>query len=50
MSSLVAGICEPEPLLSFARPPDPQESVEILERIRGDLHAGQRDFVDDTET
>ena len=50
MTALIEGICEKEPLLAFAHPPDPQKSVEILERIKQDLHAGQRDFFEDTET
>lgn len=50
MSSLVAGVCQAEPLLAFARPPNPQKSAEILERIRTDLHAGQIDFFEDTTT
>ena len=50
MPSLLAGLCADESLLAFAQPPDDQNTQQILDRIRQDLHPGQRAFVDDDNT
>ena len=50
MPSLLAGLCADESLLAFAQPPDDQDTQQILDRIRQDLHPGQRAFVDDDNT
>ena len=47
---LLTGLCEPTRLLAFAEPPDQKATEEILNRIRADLHPGQRQFVDDQST
>ena len=48
--SLLTGIAEDEPLLAFATPPTQESTVELVERIKADLHPGQRAFVDDQTT
>jgi hypothetical protein len=48
--SLVAGICEDTPLLSFMEMPTAASMDELLVSIRADLHPGQLAFVDDTAT
>ena len=48
--SLLTGLCEPTKLLAFAQPPDQKTTTDILNRIREDLHPGQREFVDDQST
>jgi hypothetical protein len=48
--SLLAGICEPVPLLSFMQQQTPEDTADLLARIRSDLHPGQLAFVDDTAT
>jgi hypothetical protein len=48
--SLVAGICEDTPLLSFIEMPTAASMDEVLVSIRNDLHPGQLAFVDDTTT
>ena len=48
--SLLAGICEPGSLLGFMDVATQQDTAELLERIRADLHPGQLAFVDDTAT
>jgi len=48
--SLLSGICEEGRLLAFAEPADQQSTAELLQRIRDDLHPGQRAFVDDQST
>ncbi len=47
---LLTGLCEPTKLLAFAQPPDQKTTTDILNRIREDLHSGQRQFVDDQST
>ncbi len=48
--SLVAGICEDAPLLSFMEVPTAASMDELVASIRADLHPGQLAFVDDTAT
>ena len=48
--SLLTGLYEPTRLLAFAEPPDQKTTDDILNRIREDLHPGQRQFVDDQST
>ncbi len=48
--SLLNGICEPGSLLGFMNTATQQDTAELLERIRADLHPGQLAFVDDTST
>ena len=48
--SLLNGICEPGTLLGFMNTATQQDTAELLERIRADLHPGQLAFVDDTST
>jgi len=48
--SLLTGLCEPTRLLAFVEPPDQKTTDDILNRIRADLHPGQRQFVDDQST
>jgi hypothetical protein len=48
--SLVAGICEDAPLLSFMEMPTAASVDDLLLSIRNDLHPGQLAFVDDTAT
>jgi len=48
--SLFHGICEPGALLGFMNTATQQDTAELLERIRADLHPGQLAFVDDTST
>lgn len=48
--SLVAGICQDAPLLSFMEVPTAASMDDLLLSIRGDLHPGQLAFVDDTAT
>ena len=48
--SLLNGICEPGSLLGFMNTATQQDTAELLERIRSDLHPGQLAFVDDTST
>jgi hypothetical protein len=48
--SLLAGLTEPEPLLAFATPPTQEGATELVERIKADLHPGQRAFVEDQST
>jgi hypothetical protein len=48
--SLLTGLCEPTKLLAFAQPPDQNTTVDILSRIKADLHPGQLAFVEDQTT
>ena len=48
--SLISGICEPVPLLAFMQQQTPEDTDDLLDRIRADLHPGQLAFVDDTAT
>lgn len=48
--SLLTGLCEPTKLLAFAQPPDQETTVDILNRIKADLHPGQLAFVEDQTT
>jgi hypothetical protein len=48
--SLVAGICEDAPLLSFMEMPTASSMDEVITSIRADLHPGQLEFVDDNQT
>jgi hypothetical protein len=48
--SLLAGIVEPGKLLGFMDVATQEDTGELLERIRADLHPGQLAFVDDTST
>ena len=48
--SLLTGLCEPTKLLAFAQPPDQETTVDILSRIKADLHPGQLAFVEDQTT
>ncbi len=48
--SLVAGICEDAPLLSFMEMPTAASMDELVTSIRSDLHPGQLAFVDDATT
>ncbi len=48
--SIVSGICEPVPLLAFMQQQTPEETGDLVARIRADLHPGQLAFVDDTAT
>ncbi len=48
--SLLTGIAEDEPLLAFATPPTQESTVELVERIKADLHPGQLAFVEDQTT
>ena len=48
--SLLTGLCEPTKLLAFAQPPDQKTTVDILSRIKADLHPGQLAFVEDQTT
>jgi hypothetical protein len=48
--SLLAGICEPVPLLAFMQQQTPEDTDDLVTRIRADLHPGQLAFVDDTAT
>jgi hypothetical protein len=48
--SLLTGICEPVPLLAFMQQQTPEDTGDLVARIRADLHPGQLAFVDDTAT
>jgi hypothetical protein len=48
--SLIAGICEDAPLLSFMEMPTAASVDDLLLSIRSDLHPGQLAFVDDSST
>ena len=48
--SLITGICEDAPLLSFMEVPTAASMDDLALRIRNDLHPGQLAFVDDTAT
>jgi len=48
--SLLAGLTEPEPLLAFATPPTQESADGLVQRIKADLHPGQRAFVEDQST
>jgi Terminase large subunit, T4likevirus-type, N-terminal/Terminase RNaseH-like domain len=48
--SIVSGICEPVPLLAFMQQQTPEDTGDLVARIRNDLHPGQLAFVDDTAT
>ena len=48
--SLLDGLTDSEPLLAFATPPTQETADGLVERIRADLHPGQRAFVDDQST
>ena len=48
--SLLAGICDDVPLLSFLQQQTPEDTADLITRIRADLHPGQLAFVDDTAT
>jgi hypothetical protein len=47
--SLLAGIAD-GPLLGFIQATAPEDTTDLLTRIRADLHPGQLAFVDDTST
>jgi len=47
--SLLTGICEPEPLLSFMAQATEQDNATLLARIYSDLHPKQQAFIDDTD-
>ena len=48
--SLIAGICQPGSLLGFMEVATQQDTCDLLQRIRADLHPGQLAFVDDATT
>ena len=48
--SLLAGIVEPGKLLGFMDVATQEDTGDLLQRIRADLHPGQLAFVDDTST
>ena len=48
--SVLAGICEPGSLLGFMEASTQQDTQQLLERIKADLHPGQLAFVDDNAT
>ena len=48
--SIISGICEPVPLLAFMQQQTPEDTGDLIARIRADLHPGQLAFVDDTAT
>ena len=48
--SVLAGICEPGSLLGFMEASTQQDTQQLLERIKADLHPGHLAFVDDTAT
>tara|TARA_Y100000401_G_C8324257_1_gene227192 strand:- start:1944 stop:3293 length:1350 start_codon:yes stop_codon:yes gene_type:complete len=48
--SLLTGLTEPESLLAFATPPTQESADGLVKRIKGDLHPGQRLFVEDQST
>ena len=48
--SLLTGLADAEPLLAFATPPTQEGTVELVERIKSDLHPGQLAFVEDQTT
>jgi hypothetical protein len=48
--SIVSGICEPVPLLAFMQQQTPEDTGDLVARIRSDLHPRQLAFVDDTAT
>jgi len=48
--SIVSGICEPVPLLAFMQQQTPEDTDDLITRIRADLHPGQLAFVDDSDT
>ena len=48
--SLLAGIVQPGKLLGFMDVATQEDTGDLLQRIRNDLHPGQLDFVDDTAT
>jgi hypothetical protein len=48
--SLIAGICQPGSLLGFMEVATQQDTGDLLQRIRADLHPGQLAFVDDATT
>ena len=48
--SLISGICEPVPLLAFMQQQTPEDTEDLVTRIRADLHPGQLAFVDDNST
>ncbi len=48
--SLLAGIVEPGKLLGFMETATQENTTDLIERIRADLHPGQLEFVDDTTT
>ncbi len=48
--SIVSGICESVPLLAFMQQQTPEDTGDLVARIRADLHPGQLAFVDDTAT
>ena len=48
--SLLTGITESTPLLSFLASPSQEDTTDLLARIRQDLHPGQLAFVEDQTT
>jgi len=48
--TLLSGICEPGKLLGFMDVSTQEDTGDLLQRIRSDLHPGQLAFVDDTTT
>jgi hypothetical protein len=48
--SLLAGICQPGSLLGFMDVATQEDTGDLLNRIRADLHPGQLAFVDDATT
>ena len=47
---LLTGLTDAEPLLAFATPPTQEGTVELVKRIKSDLHPGQLAFVEDQTT
>jgi hypothetical protein len=48
--TILAGVCDKTPLLSFIKAQTQQDTTELLQRIHGDLHPGQLAFVTDDQT
>lgn len=48
--SLLAGICQPGSLLGFMDVATQEDTTDLIQRIRSDLHPGQLAFADDTAT
>lgn len=48
--TILAGVCDKAPLLSFIKAQTQQDTTELLQRIHADLHPGQLAFVTDDQT